>query len=617
MDLMVTELRLSRTKAFFIAFLVWVAIYLPELGAHELRGEEARRVLPAVTMVKTGDWILPHVGGQAYYRKPPMINWLVGASFLLAGEQSERAARLPSALSTLAFVVLLIWLPDIGGKRSRATASGAPGSAAYPGIEARLIAALLFLASPAIIEKGRQIEIEGVYIAMTSLAVVSWLILWANHCGLRMADSGLQEGLGVNPQSEIRNPQSSWSAWALWLVPGVFLLFGMLTKGPPILIFFYAPVIAILAYSRRLRALISLPHLVSIALWLVIPAVWAYAASVRAAGENATLDIGEEVVRRLTVFNNGLGRWAENVVRSFTNLLPWGLFLPLLWRRDFTAHLPAAQVLLLKGARLGLVISFLAITLIPGNSPRYGLPVLGLMCVLLGWVLAERPELPDRGRLWRGGLLAFYGIAIPTAAAGFFRARMDLWGAVLLCVAVCLAVLVVRERAVFHTPIHLSLLSAVLVIVLTLQYVHFLRPLAEKSETYRPAAAKLNALVPSEETLYVFRPGYQPFLFYVREPLEYLIEPAQIDAHVRFLLMREDAYQQLKDESALALRQPRTVSPIPGRKFEFRLLELGPAALGQSPSATSGRNQNLRKKTRFEEVVVRRWVGERQEGSAG
>jgi 4-amino-4-deoxy-L-arabinose transferase-like glycosyltransferase len=570
MDLMVTELHLSRMKVFLIAFLAWAAIYLPGLGAHELRGEEGRRVLPAVTMLKTGDWLLPHVGGQAYYRKPPMINWLVGASFLLAGEQSEQAARMPSPLFMLAFVVLLIWLPDLMGKRLRAVVPGSQAPVAWPSMKARLIAAVLFLTSPTVIEKGRQIEIEGVYIAMTALAIVSWLILWTNHCGLK-------ETPGVNPQSAIRNPQSAGSTWALWLVPGVFLLLGMLTKGPPILIFFYAPVVAILAYSRRLRALITVPHVVSVVLWLAIPALWAYAASVRAASENATLDIGDEVVMRLTSLDAGWGRWAFNVGKSFTGLLPWGLFLPLLWRRDFIAHVPPAQTPVLKGARLGLVISFLAITLIPGNSPRYGLPVLGLICVLLGWILAEVGELPDRGRLWRGALLVCYGVAPLAAAMGFFGVRMELWGAVLFCVALCLTILYTRERALFHTPVHLSLLSALLVIALALQYVYFLQPLSQKTETRRPVAAWVNSLVPQEETIYTLRPGYQTFLFYIREPMEYLLEPRQVDERVRFLLVQEDAYQKLKDEPALALRQPKTLCAFPGHKANYQLLELSPA----------------------------------------
>jgi 4-amino-4-deoxy-L-arabinose transferase-like glycosyltransferase len=572
MDVLAPELHLSRTKVFFIVFLVWTAIYLPALGTHELQGEEGRRILPAVTMLKTGDWLLPRVGGEIYYRKPPMINWLVGASFILTGEHDERAARLPSALFTLAFVVLLIWLPDLGRGKSRAPGLGVQAPPVWLSLEARLIAALLFLSSPTVITKGRQIEIEGMYIAMTSMAVLSWLVLWANQ-------GGWKETVDANPPSAISNPQSAWSGWALWLVPSVFLLFGMLTKGPAILVFFYAPVLAVLAYSHRLRALISVPHLLSIVLWLGIPGLWMYVASARAARANAQLPLAEEVIWRVvsTELSTGWVPWLRNVGKSFTNLLPWVLFLPLLWRRDFTAHLPPARVPLLRGARLGLVISFLAITLIPGNSPRYGLPALGPICVLLGWVLAEVGELPDRGRLWRGVLLVCYAVAVVTAVAGFLGAEMDVWGAVLLCVAVCLAILFVRERAAFHTPVHLSLLSAVLAIVLTLQFVHFSVPLMKRAEKRRPAAAQVNALVPKEETIYVLRPGYQSFLFYVREPMEYLLEPAQVDGRVRFLLVRADAYQKLKDEPPLALRQAKKLCVFSGHHSDYQLLELSPA----------------------------------------
>ncbi len=571
MGLMATELRLSRTKVFFIGFLVWTAIYLPALGTHELRGEEGRRILPAVTMLKTGDWLLPRVGGEVYYRKPPMINWLVGASFALTGQQNERAARLPSVLFTLAFVVLLIWLPDVGSRKFRAAGLGAQSPPVWLSLEARLIAVLVFLTSAVVIEKGRQIEIEGVYIATTSMAILSWLALWANR-------GGWEEAVGANPQSTIRNPPSAWSGWALWLVPSVFLLFGMLTKGPAILIFFYAPVIAILAYSHRLRALISVPHLLSIILWLGIPAVWMYVASARATSANARLPIAEEVIWRVmsTELTAGWTHWLQNFGKSFTNLLPWGLFLPLLWHRGFTDRLPPARLPILKGARLGMAVSFVGISLIPGNSARYGLPIFGLMSILLGWVLAEVGELPDRGRMWRGGLLACYGVAALTGAVGFIGARMDVWGAVLFCVAVCLAILFVRERSVFHTPVHLSVLSAVVATVLALQYVYFTMPLMQKGESRRPAAAKLNSVVPAEETLYVFKPQYQSFLFYVREPLEYLIEPAQIDAHVRFLLMRADVYQELKDEPSFAQRLPRMLCTVAGRKFDFHLLELSP-----------------------------------------
>jgi 4-amino-4-deoxy-L-arabinose transferase-like glycosyltransferase len=531
MDLGSMEPRSGRMTVFLVVFFTWVAIYLPALGARELRGEEGRRVLPAVSMLKTGDWLVPQIGGEAYYRKPPLINWLVASSFLLTGEQTEHAARLPSVLFLLAFAAAIVWL---GGPWLR--------------LEARLIAAVIFLTSVAVIEKGRQIEIEAVYISQTSLALLFWLTLWAG----------------------------GRSRWALWLVPSFFLMIGMLTKGPAILVFYYVPVIGVLAYSRRLRALVSLPHLASLAVSLGIPAFWAYLALVEAARHQTAAHISGELVARLTGLSGGWAQWTRNAAKSFVNLLPWAAFLPLLWRRDFLAHLPAERLPLLKGARLGLVLSFLAITFIPGNSPRYGLPALGLMSLLLGWVLAEAGELPDRGRLWRGFLLACFGAAGLAAVAGFVGIRRDLWAAVVLCGTACLALLAVREREAFSSPVRLALLSAALAVVLMIQYALFAPVLMVKAEKRRPVAAEVNALVPEPNTLYVFKPGYQAFLFYLREPFEYLVEPPQIDQRVRFLLLREDAYQTLKEDPVLAARQPRTLYCFPGHTFDFRLLELRP-----------------------------------------
>ena len=77
-------------------------IYLPALGSIAIKGEEGRRILPAVRMLETGNYIVPQVGSNPYYRKPPLVNWLVAASFKLFGVRNEWTARLPSALSVLA-----------------------------------------------------------------------------------------------------------------------------------------------------------------------------------------------------------------------------------------------------------------------------------------------------------------------------------------------------------------------------------------------------------------------------------------------------------------------------------------------------------------------------------
>src|SRR2546423_13003000 len=87
----------SRLSAVLVVFLVWAVIYLPALGSIAIKGEEGRRILPAVEMLKTGNYIVPEVGGNQYFRKPPLVNWMVAASFRIFGARNEWTARFPSA----------------------------------------------------------------------------------------------------------------------------------------------------------------------------------------------------------------------------------------------------------------------------------------------------------------------------------------------------------------------------------------------------------------------------------------------------------------------------------------------------------------------------------------
>src|SRR5947207_914471 len=99
---------MSRAPAIAFVVLCWAAIYLPGLGSLEIKGEEGRRILPAVTMLETGNYLVPQVGSEPYYRKPPLVNWLVAASFKITGVRNEWTARLPSALCVLAVALAFI-----------------------------------------------------------------------------------------------------------------------------------------------------------------------------------------------------------------------------------------------------------------------------------------------------------------------------------------------------------------------------------------------------------------------------------------------------------------------------------------------------------------------------
>src|SRR6266566_8234474 len=200
-QLSIEDLVNSRLRAVATIVLVWAVIYLPALGSIAIKGEEGRRILPAIRMLETGNYIVPQVGSYPYYRKPPLVNWVVAASFKVFRMHNEWTARLPSALSVLAVAVAFVTVAR--------TSLGSRGS---------MIAALIWMTNIGMIEKGRLIEIEALYVSLCGLATIFWLSCWVQKK----------------------------SPWLIWIPPSIFLGLGLLAKGPTHLVFFYAVVVAVL-----------------------------------------------------------------------------------------------------------------------------------------------------------------------------------------------------------------------------------------------------------------------------------------------------------------------------------------------------------------------------------
>lgn len=81
-----------------LSVLPWIGI-----GDFSTKGEP-REAAVAISMLESGNWVLPKVYADEFAYKPPMAHWLMAAFSLPQGYVSEFTARLPSAL---AFIVLL------------------------------------------------------------------------------------------------------------------------------------------------------------------------------------------------------------------------------------------------------------------------------------------------------------------------------------------------------------------------------------------------------------------------------------------------------------------------------------------------------------------------------
>ncbi len=479
---------ISRSQALLIVLLVWAAVYLPALGSLEIKGEEGRRILPAVRMVESGDYIVPKVGSEPYLRKPPLINWLIAGSFKIFGQRNEWTARLPSVLCVLAVALVFITV----ARRSL----GATGST---------VAALIWLTNFGMIEKGRLIEIEALYVSLFAIAFVCWLSWW----------------------------EQKRSPCLTWIVPWIFLGLGWLAKGPLHLFFFYAIVIAVLWRSRQLRTIWNVPHLVGLILMVSIFAAWAIPLVKITGGAHVAQVWSRQFSGRLAGEGFKFGGWALNIPRSLGYFLPWILFVPLLAgaksrpeeRGQNLRSTDGPQIHVQAALFWASLISLIIVDLIPGSLPRYTMPLLGPFAWLLASILTAETVAWPR---WLGGK--------PFSLKDRQRAIALL--AVATCAAVCVYALAIVPRL-------------------------------QARQKVKTIAVRIEAVVPGSEQLYAVDPDYQPFLFYVRRPIVYVSRVIDLPGDASYFLVQpenENAAESARQWLPLSPRRVLSIQDYRGRR---------------------------------------------------
>ncbi len=463
---------MSRPVSIALVFIAWALIYLPGLGTLEIKGEEGRRILPAVAMLQTGNYIVPQVGSDPYFNKPPLVNWLVAASFKLFGKRNEWAARFPSTLCVLAVALAFVTV-----------ARGALGT------NGSLIGALVWMTNFGVIEKGRLIEIEALYVSLCGLAVICWLSWF----------------------------QEKRSEWLTWIVPWIFLGLGLLAKGPLHLVFFYAVMLGVLWGKDELRAIWNWKHLLGILLMLGIFSAWAIPCLLMVQDGGVAHTWSRQFTGRLAGEDFKLSGWLMNIPRGLGYFLPWVFCLPLAkWKHQTseTGTVRTSPFRVSSGLLWAVLGSFLFISLLPGSLARYSMPLL----VPAAWLVATLLD----GRL-----------------------RLPLLVTAIACLAM---------------PI----------------YGFAITPYLQRREKVRNLAAQINAALSPNEPLYAVDPDYQPFLFYVRDPLVYRAHLSDVPAGARYLLvqheqeapgLQSDQWQPRKARSILHLKDYRNK--------EVTLLEIG------------------------------------------
>ena len=267
--------------------LICAIALLPWLGNDFYTKGEPREASVAVSMIESGDWVLPKVYANEFAYKPPMVHWMMATFSLPQGHISEFTSRLPSALAQ---IILIGFVLAFFGKRIR--------------FQEAFIATLLLLTCFEIHRAGMTARVDMVLTMFTVLGLMQ-LYRWENKLELK--------GLPV-------------------IIP---LLFSgaILTKGPvgiilPLFIFFVY--LLILRKHKFLKIIRSLIYIGVSSLF--IPMIWYAAAYRQGSNEFLNVMLAENFGRFFHLdqsnINYGLGH-EQNFLYNFMTLLygfiPWTL----------------------------------------------------------------------------------------------------------------------------------------------------------------------------------------------------------------------------------------------------------------------------------------------------
>lgn len=354
------------TRHLLILGLVCFLTFFAGLGRGAIGdSDEAFYAEAAREMVESGDWLTPYYNYEVRFQKPILFYWLVAIAYKVGGV-SEGAARFPSALAGFFLAVLTY----VSGRRWFDASTG-------------FFAAVIVATSFGYYSIGRQ-SLPDLLLALF-IASATWALI--ESVGAPLATAAIT------------------TAWRrVWLVFAAVLIgLGLLTKGPVALAL---PVLAlgpIWWKERRPRApgepTAWWPGLVDVflfgALITLVAAPWFL----------AMMDThGVAYLHRFFVDEN-LERFATdryNEPRPFWfyvpivlgGLLPWSPFILLwfpTWRRAFLKRRLVTRAE--WRAILWAVIPFVFYSLSIGKQPRYILPMLPPMALLMARSVIAR--LPD------------------------------------------------------------------------------------------------------------------------------------------------------------------------------------------------------------------------------
>jgi dolichol-phosphate mannosyltransferase len=342
----------------FLLVLAAALLCFARLGAPLQEPEESRYAEIPRQMLAEGRWVVPILHGQTYPDKPPLLYWLVMASYRIFGVHDWAARVVPCLAAFLTVLVTWWW-----GRWSLGT-------------RAALAAGFILCLSARFVYLGRLLTMD------------SLLCLWV-IAALASAHRA------------VAGPRLRWS-W--WLAAAGCCGLGLLTKGPVALALTLVPLLVLQFLDPRTARPGWPAWAAFLALALAVAAPW-YTAMIAWEPGFATYFFWKHNLERYVApFDHTKPVWFH-LLGLLPGMLPWVLLLPglvrFLCRRE--ARVAARRPVALGFFLLAFAWSLLFYSLAGSKRPVYILPAMPPLALALGCYLDVLLARATRGGALRVG----------------------------------------------------------------------------------------------------------------------------------------------------------------------------------------------------------------------
>ena len=350
-----------------VLLLATLIVLLPTWLRSDWDGTEGRRVQIALEMLRGDNWMIPMLGGEPTWAKPPLHYWLLMLCTKCFG-LNYMALRLPAVLAAFASAL-------VAGELLRSRFGAATG----------WLGAFGMICSPMVVFLWPTAEIDPLFASLTGLSI--WLLSTgvASERRFHLAIGGLVAGLAF------------------------------LQKGPP---YFLFAIGVYLVWFRHRRMRWALWHFLPMA--IVIAAYFAPLWLWYVDPKSMLKVVNEESIGRIAYFQmRHLSESPDFWLRAIMVVLPFGFWCFWEWRGVRDARM-GSDDLALRMCSGGAVLAVVLLTCFPGRPTRYLLPNVMLFTFAVAPAVAHffrhRGAVPGfaRGVLWTFGFLGSAAlIAIP------------------------------------------------------------------------------------------------------------------------------------------------------------------------------------------------------------